>query len=54
MAEKKKNQIITYASPINAANVKNMADRMGTSQSKIVNKALTEYFSKPSDNKKPS
>jgi len=47
--DKTDNKLQVYASPLNASRVKDMAARQSTTQSKIVNEALTYYF----NDKKP-
>ena len=41
---KRKNEIVTYASPLNLKKIQQMAERQQVSKSKIVNEALTKFF----------
>ena len=40
----KENKIVTYASPLNVRNVTELSKRAEISKSKIINEALTVYF----------
>ena len=41
----KENRVVSYPSPLNVKKVVAMAEKKQTSKSKIVNEALTLYFS---------
>lgn len=45
------NRIVSYTSPLNLKKIQQMAERQQISKSKIVNEALTRYFTDNAKNK---